>query len=608
MFITDSRNWKPAMASGQERLLIDLWLELVSDDATALYWPPLCSTLQLLRNLRQSLEDIERGLLREYNANDSAEELLVSLEDCAWLFASYPTDIEFLRERLRRLRDSHDGSDDDGKSHQTIQRETRQSVGSLLRAFVEKVERDEPVSRQVRHLCELATASARTNFDVLTRAAAELVNDLLHLGHSRDHLHSWFVGAIALNRDDRPYAEKLASIASLGRPLDGEFEAVFAVSVSDKVPASGPISFDESLPVDFRLPPNSGLTTISASRFALVKVRGVPDWRAAIEAGRRLLVRYLNSTRLYRFTFDRTISNHAAARHIPSNTTEETRGMRRLTERPLHNDTAFYELDPTTRNPETFTQLDRVVYWLEQSRRWDDVGRLIALWTAMEFLFSKSSTAAPASIAQLLPAYLAPTFARELLRDLWAYIEHAELKLSPEFEARLEVGAANRGRRRRVDLVQLLESCLEDDTTNSLRSHIKEYPILLRKYYRVRRLNPKLRLAGSSNPEICNDLNRFEQRILFEVRYAYRARNAVVHDAATDVIQIERLVQRLNWMVCTSLDTLLYQYTRNKTLSLTDLHEINDQSHVRWKSRLKDDATPVPLSEVVVPPRYGLAT
>jgi hypothetical protein len=447
-----------------------------------------------------------------------------------------------------------------------------------------------------------------TNFEALTRAAAELVNDLLHLGHSRDHLHAWFTGMIALNKDAVPYVDKLAKIASLGRPLEGGFDTVFAVSVSDSVPASGPIRFSKSLPADFKLPGDSGLTTISSSQLALVRVQGVPDWRAAIEAGRRLLVRYLHSTRLDRFKFDRTISNHAAARHVPSNTTDETRGLRRLTERRLHNDEGFYKLDPQECNPATFAQLDRVVYWLEQSRRWDDVGRLIALWTAMEFLFSKSATSALATIAQLLPAYLVPTLGRELLRDLWAYIEHADIKLTSDLKDRLDVKPAIRARTRRVDLEKLLELCLEDDKGNLLRSRIEEYPILLRKYYRVRRLDPRLKLASSSNPEIWNDLDRFERRVLFEVRYAYRARNAIVHDAATDVVQIERLVQRLNWMVCTSLDTLLYQYTRNLTLSLTDLHDINQQSYLRWKSRLKDKATPVPLSEVVLPPRYGLAT
>jgi hypothetical protein len=161
MFITASSNWQATQASGQERLLIDMWLELVSDDATALYWPTLCSTLQLLRNLRQTLEDIDRGVLKEYTAEDSAEELLVSLECCDWLSTSYPTDVEFLRERLQRLRDSHDGTDDDNKSHQTTQHVTRLSVGSLLRAFIDKVERDGPIPRQVRYLCDLATAKKR---------------------------------------------------------------------------------------------------------------------------------------------------------------------------------------------------------------------------------------------------------------------------------------------------------------------------------------------------------------------------------------------------------------------------------------------------------------
>ena len=135
MFVVYSSHWKASQARGQERLLFDLWIELVSDDATALYWPPLCSTLQLLRNLRQTLDDVQNVILKPYTLKDGAEELLSRLEECGWLVAHYPSDIGFLRERLQRLRDANDGEHDEDPSHKSTQEETRRSISSLLRAL-----------------------------------------------------------------------------------------------------------------------------------------------------------------------------------------------------------------------------------------------------------------------------------------------------------------------------------------------------------------------------------------------------------------------------------------------------------------------------------------
>ena len=441
----------------------------------------------------------------------------------------------------------------------------------------------------------------------MARATSELVNDLLHLGHARDHLHAWFTKTVVLDRDDNRYLDRFAKIADLGRSIAGEFQVAFAVSVAANTPGTSSIRFSDEIPEAFVLSADSALRTITKSRFAIVSVTGVPDWRAAIEVGSRLLVRYLHSTRLDHLKFDRAISGHAAAHHSLDKHTEEARGFRRLTERRLHNDEAFYGLVDGSYNRSTFAELDRVVYWLEQSKRWDDMGRFIALWMATEFLFSKTVKSAPQAIQDVLPSYLVPCYPRELLRDLWAFVGYGKVRLPQEILDRLEGRPPTRGGAGRVNLEKLLALCIEEDGTNPLKALIGEYPILLRKYYRVRRLNPTLKIASSGEPEIWKDLDRFERNILFDVRFAYRVRNAVVHDAAINVVQFERLIQRLMWMLCTSLDTLLYQFCCNPNLSLSDLHEINHRSYIRWRARLKDETNAVPLSEVINPPRYGLS-
>ena len=327
------------------------------------------------------------------------------------------------------------------------------------------------------------------------------------------------------------------------------------------------------------------------------------DRRVASDQAFRYLTRYLHSTRLDHIVFDRTVVDRAAVRIVSNGSTQEVQSGTILSSCKLHNDEEFYAMPTVGRNNSTFAELDRLLYWLEQSVRSDDVGRLIALWTAMEFMFSKTTRSAAASIQDFLPAYLVPNFARELLVDLWAFIEHVPDITLPQFLMdRLEVQETGVGRRRKVNLVKLLLLCLETEATNPLKALIQEYPIILRKFGRVRQLDP----TPQNDMPIFRVLRRFESEVVFDLRYAYRARNTIVHDAAIQIVQIDRLIQRLNWMLCTALDGLLYQFVHNPTLSLSELHEINKHNFVAWKKRLKG-TTAMPLSEIVDPPRHCLA-
>ena len=74
MFVVDSSKWHPSLAIGQERLLVELWLEALAPDTSALYWPAICSSLQTLRNLLATLQDVDRQILWDYHVRESAEE------------------------------------------------------------------------------------------------------------------------------------------------------------------------------------------------------------------------------------------------------------------------------------------------------------------------------------------------------------------------------------------------------------------------------------------------------------------------------------------------------------------------------------------------------
>jgi hypothetical protein len=58
--------------------------------------------------------------------------------------------------------------------------------------------------------------------------------------------------------------------------------------------------------------------------------------------------------------------------------------------------------------------------------------------------------------------------------------------------------------------------------------------------------------------------------------------------------------------ICSVLDRLLFQFIRNPTLSLANLHEINAHNFDLWKKRLRDEKSPVPLVEILEMPQPGL--
>jgi hypothetical protein len=78
-------------------------------------------------------------------------------------------------------------------------------------------------------------------------------------------------------------------------------------------------------------------------------------------------------------------------------------------------------------------------------------------------------------------------------------------------------------------------------------------------------------------------------------------RNTIVHDAAIDVLQLDRVSQRLNWLLCTTLDVILHQFSRNPSLTLAQLHDVNLRWFGDWKDSLKDHGKPVSLDQVLYP-------
>jgi hypothetical protein len=601
MLVIFSSNWDATRATGQVRLVADLWLEAVSSDASPVSWPPSCSFLQLLHHLKQVLQEIDSGILHPYHARDLAREILDRAHSKPWLTVSFPAEWEVVNAELHELVKVEDC----GLS-------ARQKARLLIAAFVGKAESEDPIRCQVDRLAELTTfvekkpngEERRTPFEVLNRTVQEITNDLLHRGHSRDFLHDWLPRSV-LTDNGKPYLENLTAGGGLGRASAGDYSVLFGTFATQKVPGTDRIRFVAAIPNGWVVSADP-LFQSGNCRLAVVKAGRCLDWQAAVQQAREELVRYLGSIPLAKYRFDRTLVDTAAARREPDGPTFVQKSERHLAERSIKNAEQFYGLRQQSCDMQTYAELDRVMYWYEQSRSWDDLGRLIALWTALEFLFGQMDASAVKGIQFGLPAYVVPQYPRLLLLDLRALLNRIEFDWPEDLLARLQA-TAPRKRLWTTALDKLLAACWEEEATNALLKLVGDYPNVTRKIYRIRRLQHPFK-KSTDRPAVWHDIDDFEQGLLNDLRFAYRARNQIVHAAAVKVVQLDRLVQRLNWMLCTTMDVLIHQFANHPSRSLRELHEANLGSYRLWKETIKSLSPPLPLHEILQPACHGLPT
>jgi hypothetical protein len=411
-----------------------------------------------------------------------------------------------------------------------------------------------------------------------------------------------------------PYLERMRNSPGLDPRTGSEYQVVLTVSCPASIPRTRQISFRETIDPSWKLSHSSPLKAQKEGRFAVVQVNNAKDGIAALQEARRLLRRYLYSPRLDgQPSFNRTISNHAAVIETKTGWTYEEKSRRRMRLRRLRNINRFHEfgesLDSRIHNAQTYSELDRILYWIEQSRQSEELGALITLWTAMEFLCSIPGKQVLDAVVELAPIYQAREYPSSVLADFWRFLEHViehdGLALGEEVKNRIDFKKLRKGSK--CNLPRLFEVSIEDDATCPIKPLVSGRPILEYKWRRLRRLNPSLKSKASNHTYLWDDIDELEQRVRFDLRSCYRVRNTIVHDAAVDISQMEQLTHRLHEYLATMLDRLILQFVRNPTLSLMNLHHINQDSYNQWKDAIKNPASPLPLNEILDPPTVCLS-
>ncbi len=589
MYIVYLNNWDLARCVGQERLLVDAWLELAADDVSPLHAGCLYSAFQLLTDLEGVVKDVDRDILNNYHITQLATEILDRLDRETWIERCYPNDLPVLKDRLREVAD------------RAADPAARGQFYSALRAMLQKIGRETVLREQILYISDLVSNPA-THFQRIVRATAELTNDLLHFGHSRAHLHRWILRTVVGDDSSTTYRDLFRNAQHLTTAMPRPYRVLFHVFTPPAIANTAQIEFSDAAPPEFHLDANSPLALVAAGRFARVTVAAAFDHTAAVERGTKLLQRYLCSNRFANLDFNRAVSTYCAVKEQAADYTMCISGLRRLTERRLHNDDAFYGLPPDRRNEATFSELDRIIYWLEQSWLSEPIGTLISQWTVLEFLCSTAGKSAPEAIQALVPVYIAPQYPRLLLLDFWRFIVRSRVAIPQPVQQLLGIaGLPPREAESACNLQELFRLAIEPDAVNQILPFIQDYPILVYKWRRVTRLNPGMQAAGANHATVWDDVSELERTVVFNLQTFYRIRNSIVHDAEIDVLQLDRVCQRLNWLLCATVDTILHQFTRNPSLRLTELHDVNSRWYTAWKEKLRDHGHPVNLTEVLNP-------
>lgn len=587
MYIVNLTKWDPNRIVGQEKMLADAWIEAVSDDCSHVAWPPIFSTLQLLRNLRNVIQDISRGTLRPYQLTHCIEEIEARFEKPNWLNNLFDPDIKLLMEKLRWVKDHT-------KTEDAAHIRGRSEVGSYLNAFITKVELADPIENQIRRLADL-NDDATTRFHVLTASIHELINEIMHFGHSRAHLIRWMISKIINGNNLVPYSESFRRSQHLIETDTRSYEVLFNVATPNFVRGSQNVEILDQAPNGWNLDDRSKFKETTKSRIAKVSVSS-RDAQGAIRLARASLSRFLWSSRYGNVDFDRALSRHAVAKIEGESNSFEEPEPRHLHRHRLRNGERLHSIDPATRNPQTFSALQRILFWLEQAHRVEPIAAVISQWTALEFLFSVTGNSDLSAVAQYAPSYITTLYPRSVLLNFWRFLEHSDAVLDQNLEVSLGLRVSSKGRRT-CDLKLLLEQCLVPEATNKILPLLSEYPILISKFHQVRKLEP-----GSY--QLRAEIENYSRGVIFDIRTCYRARNTVVHDAADSIAENECLAQRLNWIVTTCMDEVIFQFSKSPTLSLLDIHRCKLTSFEKWRKTIGDSNNLCTFQEIVEPTNF----
>ncbi len=582
MYLIPDKKWNlTGNEPEQSKLFFELWLEKVGFDSHFTYELPLHSCYQLLRNLQNIIPLVKQKTISPENITDIIEEILNRLEGNIWLNKFYPNEIQHIKTVLTEAKTSSLYKDI------TIQNK----LELILEAFLNTLQKDNIQLKQLRAVCDLA--QSKQTYTTIEKNIDEFLTDLIHAGHSKLYLHKWVVREIIEHQKDllgQNSVEKLAGARFLGSISTKSYSVLLKTSANARIQSTGNIKFvenKEDIPEKF-LTLNLPSVNSSTSRYVIVEVGNSLDVYAAFEEAVNILTRYLSSVRFQKLSFTSPeISSSGIVLDLSSDTAIQIENVPKLISRSIFSADKFYSIEAKSgKNQKTFDAIDKVLYWFEIAQKSPAELKFISLWTALEFLFSVPGYKTIDGIVSYLPPYFGLAYARSVLKDFDRHVEFANIISPGKISSDLMKYCSNKDKRMHPDYTKMLSTCCDDETiADSLSIH----PILKRKFYKVRRLNPSFKTGNRFT--LLSDLDSIECDLILDVKRFYRTRNMLVHGAEIQDRNLDRILKRMEYMMSFIIDKLADAYYYNPNHSLTALHEVFYSSYQFYKKRIDEGKT-----------------
>jgi len=574
-------NWDSSLAGQKteaaEKFLIGKWLEKTHHDNQEYNSIPLYSAFQLLRNLKLSIPLILDKTVSRYNVRSIAEELLFRLSRECWLHELYPVEISHLRGKLESLV-SQESSNRRKEADSTLK-----DMAFLLEAFENKVIAQDPFSLQRERLATLSQSEG-LDLEVFANVEAtvdEFVADLLHSGHARDYLHRWMLKYVIGKSGvdiETSYMRRFLNAPPLGQ------EHSFVVFILSYLPLSfstDTLPISRTIPVEFRswrgyevaiqrfgIPVENDSAAPGDRNWLIVRNRA-SDYQAAIDQARDL-VGLMFDTKFNNVTFVRTLPGQQLVAQEKDSDGFFVGSFPRSSaykQESLKNEVFFYEMERQRCNRRAFARLERALNWYHVTLQSNAPleTKLISLWTTVEYLFSMDGEKEPeiVKIRRFLPPYIVLNRCRIQLLEFYHLVRKFQIEL-PEGTQLVDTADPQK-----VILAKFLEFCyLITKQRTAFCLKLEEEPLLLKKLSDLASLSPQ----ASEDTTPLRFFETLEQKVRFDIDSIYRTRNRLVHQAEMDMVDLNRIFRRLNCLLVTVLDQVLFRFRFNKHDSLEAFH------------------------------------
>jgi len=573
-----------------QEFVIQRWLDKTRQGALEYCCVPLFSTFRLITNLKSFVPLLRNGLMARYNISQLASELLFRLGRVGWLKALYPSEIAYLEDKLQQLQAS-------AKNKAKVN-DVLENIGYVIEAFASKIRSSGLLRQQIGEVAVILEQQ-QCDFIVLQQldeALDELLSDAFHLGHSSDFLYRWmqrYVIGRPSERTDSSYVDRL-----LEAPFLGE-DSIFIVFVPTYLPEGivvGDYPVTSEIPEQYRVWENFGNAISRLTHDAGQAGKAAPgkqwlvleltasDYQAAIDQAERN-TQLLFNTRLAQHSIRRSVEGQflvAVKKHNTGVFVGAFPSSPDYKQEALQNAGYLFQLSTSNHNAETYARLERALYWFYGTFRTRSPleTKFNNLWIAAEYLFSKEKERQLGTVAmkRFMAPYVVMNWARSSLLELCRLADYFEIAVPREIST---VSNEWKG----ISLASLWDWCycqITDEVSSCVPVNLD--PVLAYRVQLLGRIHP----LSDDGHELSRFVAVLEKRIEFDIDAFYRTRNRLVHEAATEIVDLERIFKRLDFFLRNVLEQLLFRFRFNSLVSLEALHVSYREHYEIQKQRISE--------------------